>query len=256
MKLNEIYAIIDELAPFALSREYCEKYGMYDNSGSLLDCGGEIKGVLFSLDCSTAAVERAKSMGANLIVTHHPAIYTPIKELCAGNPVTECAKAGISIISAHLNLDSAKGGIDDSLAEGLGAKDDILKMHTLSLGGYGSVFEISKTPLAEFVNKVKTQFSTERVVVYGEGAVGKVASFCGAGMNEETVAYAIKQGADTLVSSDPKHHLIAEAVERGLKVLILTHYAAENYGFHKFYQKIKEKCSLVRMSFFTDERLV
>lgn len=261
MKLKEIYDIVDELAPFALSREYCEKYGMYDNSGILLDCGEEIEGILFSLDCSMEAVPRANIVDANLIITHHPAIFSPIKGLSAGNPVTECAKAGISIISAHLNLDCAKGGIDDSMAEGLGAKSlgakgKITKMHTLTNGGYGSVFQIERTALAGFVNKVKAEFSTERVAVYGDRSVSKVASFCGAGMNEESVAFAIAQGADTLVSSDPKHHLVAEAVEKGLNVIILTHYAAENYGFYKFYQKIAEKCPLLPMAYYGDERLM
>ena len=256
MKLNEIYAIIDGLAPFALSREYCEKYGAYDNSGILLDCGEEIEGILFSLDCSAEAVPRAKIIDANLIVTHHPAIFSPIKGLRADNPVTACAKAGISIISAHLNLDCAAGGIDESMAEGLGAKGNITKMHTLTNGGYGSVFQIERIALAEFVNKVKAEFSTERVVVYGDRSVGKVASFCGAGMDEGSIAFALEQGADTIVTSDPKHHLIAQAVERGLNVVILTHYAAENYGFYQFYQKIKEKCPLVPMAYYGDERLM
>ena len=256
MKLKEVYNIIDALAPFALSREYCEKYGMYDNSGLLVDCGNEINGIFFSLDGSMEAVEEAKKMNADLLITHHPAIYSPIKELSASNPVTECAKAGISVISAHLNLDSAQGGIDDCLAQGLGAKGKIHKMHTLSCGGYGSVFEISATPLAEFVQRAKAQFCTERVMAYGDRPVKKVASFCGGGMNEETVAYALEQGADTLVSSDPKHHLILEAVAKNMNVLILTHYAAENYGFYKFYQKIEEKCPLVPMAYFEDERLM
>ena len=40
MKLTKIYEAVDEIAPFSLSREYCEKYGAYDNSGILIDCGG------------------------------------------------------------------------------------------------------------------------------------------------------------------------------------------------------------------------
>ena len=256
MKLNEIYTVIDKVAPFDLSREYCEKYGAYDNSGILVDCGDEIEGVLFSLDCSMAAVERAKSINANLIITHHPAIFSPIKGLRADNPVTECAKAGISVISAHLNLDSAEGGIDENMASGLGAKGKIQKMHTLSAGSYGSVFAIERTALAAFVNQVKAQFHTDRVVVYGDRSVNKVASFCGAGLDEGSIRFALSSGADTIVSSDPKHHLIAMAVENGMNVVILTHYAAENYGFYKFYQKIGEKCSLVPMAYFEDERLM
>ena len=256
MKLAEIYALIDRIAPFHLSREYCEKFDAYDNSGILLDCGREIKRILFSLDCSSVAVKEAERLSAELIVTHHPAIYAPLKSLDRDNPVTACARAGISVISAHLNLDCAKGGIDDCLAEALGAKKRLERMHTLSCGGYGSVFKTELMPLDAFVEKAKAEFQTERVLFYGARSVEKVASFCGAGFDEESIAFALENGADTIVSSDPKHHLIALALERGMNVVLLTHYAAENYGYFKFYQKIKEKCSPVTADYFADERFM
>ena len=256
MKLTKIYEAVDEIAPFSLSREYCEKYGAYDNSGILIDCGGDIKSVLFSLDCSMRAVEEAKRIGAELMITHHPAIYSPLKELSANSHVTACARAGISVLSAHLNLDCAVGGIDDSLAEALGGGKNALRMHELSNGGYGSVFKIEELSLEEFVNKAKAVLKTERVLIYGDKPVKKIASFCGAGTDGESVGFALLKGADTFVSSDPKHHVVLETVERGLNVVLFTHYAAENYGFYQFYRKIKDKCSGVRTEFFADERLM
>lgn len=256
MNLREIYDLIDGVAPFRLSREYCDKFGAYDNSGILVDCGREITGALFSLDCSAKAVEEAKKRKCGLLVTHHPAIYAPLKTLTESNPVTACVAAGISVVSAHLNLDCAAGGIDDSLCEALGAVGDAVRMHALSSGGYGSVFAVRPASLKEFSDGAKAKLRTERAVVYGTAPVKKVASFCGAGMDEESIGFALKNGADTFVSSDAKHHLIAEAVERGLNVVIFTHYAAENYGFQKFYRKIKEKRLLVRAEYFTDERLL
>lgn len=255
MKLLDIYKTINEIAPFSLSEEYCKKFGAYDNSGIILDCGREITGALFSLDCSLRAVEEAKAANAELIVTHHPAIYSPLKELSADNPVTECAKGGISVLSAHLNLDCARGGIDEMLSEALGAKK-AERMHTLETGGYGSVFNVTKRSLREFLKDAKETFRTDRVLIYGDKPVERIASFCGAGLDEESIAFAQKSGADTIVSSDPKHHLIAGAVENGINVVILTHYAAENYGFEKFYQIIKERCEGVRMRYFTDDRLL
>ncbi len=256
MKLKEIYELADLLAPFALSREYCEKYDAYDNSGILIDFGDEITSVLFSLDCSFAAVEEAKKAGAQLLFTHHPAIYLPIKSLGRENPVTACAKAGISLVSAHLNLDCAVGGIDDSLQEALGG-ECTEKWQTLSSGGYGCISDLKESlSLKEFVKRAKEKLCARRVLVYGDRPVGRVASFCGAGMEEESIRFALKKGADTLVSSDAKHHLLVSAIESGLNVVVFTHYAAENYGFRKFYRKIKEKCPLVRTEYFTDERLM
>lgn len=81
MKLQKIYEAADLLAPFALSKEFCEKDSAYDNSGIIYDAGREVTKILFSLDCSRAAAERAQKLGAELLFTHHPAIYHPVHAL-------------------------------------------------------------------------------------------------------------------------------------------------------------------------------
>ena len=60
MKLSEIYAVANEIAPKRWSDEYCKTYGAYDNSGILVDTGDEINGVLFTLDLTSAAIAKAK----------------------------------------------------------------------------------------------------------------------------------------------------------------------------------------------------
>lgn len=258
MDSKTIYNTVDTLAPFALSKELCERYHAYDNSGLLLDCGGEIKKVLFSLDCSQIAVEKAKEIGAKCIVTHHPAIFQPLHSLQEGSAVLECAKNGISVISAHLNLDCAVGGIDDCLMNGLGGEQAEKVMQPLSAGGYGKLFTIAETPLAAFTEQVKTTFGTQKLLVYGNRPVKKVACFCGAGMDEGSVRFACISGADTFVSSDAKHHLIAALADAGLNVVLLTHYAAEQYGFSRFYENVKKilNGSGVACEYFCDERFL
>lgn len=257
MKLRNIYEIADELAPFALSKEYIEKFGAYDNSGMLVECGGEIGGVLFSLDLSAACIEMAKRMGMNCIFTHHPAIYAPLKRLSFvdGDPVFACAREGISVISAHLNLDAACGGIDESLMLGLGGKKADAVLDRLSLGGYGRVYDVEKSPLEGFTDRAKATFRTNRLIVYGNRPVKRVASFCGAGLTEEAVQFALENSADTLVSSDGKHHLIAQACGSGMNVVLLTHYASEFYGFTRFYERMKERVN-IPCAIFADERLL
>ncbi len=259
MKPINLYQIADEIAPFALSKEYCERYGAYDNSGVILDFGEELTGVVFSLDCSTLAIEEAKKQGANCIFTHHPAIFSPVRSICVGGTaanIAACARAGISVISAHLNLDCAQGGVDDCLMHGLGGKAAESVMHPLREGGYGKVYSVVPTPLEAFVGGAQKEFGTRRTVVYGNRPVGKIASFCGAGMDDASVNFAVGSGADTVVSSDAKHHLLSALIEAGLNVVLLTHYAAENYGFMKFGEKIKSKISGVPAYFVTDERLL
>lgn len=256
MFLKTIYSLVDSLAPFALSGEFCTRYDSYDNSGILLDCGGETDKVLFSLDCSSEAVKRAKKTGAKCIVTHHPAIFQPVRSLKDGDPVLECAKNGISVISAHLNLDCAEGGIDDCLMHGLGGTKAEKVMQPLSSGGYGKVFTVDKTPLSEYAEQVKKEFHTQKLLVYGNRPVHKIASFCGSGMDEGSVNFAFASGADTFVSSDAKHHLIARAVELGLNVILLTHYAAENYGFVRFYESMKKLLKAASCEYLCDERFL
>ncbi len=261
MKLGEVYKLIDGVAPKALSDLYCANFGAYDNSGVLIDVGEEICGVVFSLDFSWGAIQEAKKQGANLIVTHHPAIYGKISDLRVDDfqPLDEkliaCIRAGISVVSMHLNLDVAKGGIDECLQRAVclstGADTrssaETAVMHAVEDGGYGRAYAVQETTLGALVDGLKNHLQTQRVIVYGDecAAVNKVASFCGAGGDESAVAFAVAQGADTIVSADFKHHVIALALEKGLNVIALTHYASEQYGFYQFYKKISESCKVL-----------
>ena len=133
MKLSEVFQIANELAPTSVSDEYCARYGAYDNSGVLVNTGEEIRGVVFSLEFSNAALDEAIKTGANLIITHHPAIYAKISAIDSsafaplGEKLIRAIKNGISVLSMHLNLDCVDGGIDASLLQGVyassGAKD-------------------------------------------------------------------------------------------------------------------------------------
>ncbi len=257
MKLSEIYKIADEIAPKRLSDEYCARYGAYDNSGVLVDTGADIKGVLFTLDLTFAAIARAKEIGANLIICHHPAIYGKISDLridderLTGSKIVKCLTQGISVIAMHLNLDAAVGGIDDSLMQGiaLSAGEDfpmpLEVMHPVDGGGYGKAYDLPKIALQTLAKNIKKEFSSDRVLVYGgDKTVRRAVSCCGAGADEESILFAEKAGADVFISSDFKHHLLSMAIEKGMGVIVLTHYASENYGFEKYYKKICQKLAI------------
>jgi len=261
MKVEDIFNCLEEVAPVSLSDEFCSKYKLYDNSGIIINCGGEVTGVIFSLDLTLKVVERAKKLGFNVIVTHHPAIYGGISKFdLTDNPqakaLAECMKNGISVISMHLNFDAAPQGIDYFLCQGLGGgKAEIAA--PLSNGGYGRVYSVAPTTFKDYVEKVKKEFSTERVFAYGEDkkSVNRVASFCGAGCDENNIKFAAEGQADVFVSADMKHHEILALTQRGIAVIVLTHYASENYGFEKIYRKIKDGLK-VKSEYFTDETLL
>lgn len=260
MTVGDVSSFLEKsVAPVALSSRFCKAYSLYDNSGVIINCGGNVRGVLFALDLSEEAVRLAKEKGYNLIVTHHPAIYGGISRIDAVNDarsrgIAECIRAGISVISMHLNFDAAPEGIDYYLMKGLGGETaDILS--PVEGGGYGRCYEVGECDFASFVSRTKKEFSTDRLIAYGDGKrkIKKVASFCGAGCDEEAIAFALKNGADVFVSSDLKHHEICALTGGGLCVVQLTHYCAEAYGLNKIYNKLKSRLG-VPSSFFFDVR--
>ncbi len=269
MKLSEFYAAVDAVAPKALSDEYCARYQAYDNSGILLETGDEVCGAVFSLDFSFEAIERAKALSANLIVTHHPAIYGKIGDLRVSDfepldsKLIACVKSGISVISAHLNLDATETGIDESLMRGIlrsaGAGTSLSGfklMHELSKGGYGRAYDLPKTTAGALAAGMEKEFSTSRIRVYGgEREITRAASFCGAGADEAAIAFAVQQGAGVVISADFKHHVLTLALESGLAVIDMTHYASENYGFEQFYKKISRSVG-VPCAFVTERELL
>ncbi len=246
MKLKEIYDKIDALYPKKVSDDYIAAFGGHDNSGILIDAGKDITGVVFSLDLSQGAIDAAIKAGANLIVTHHPAIFFPIANLRAddalGARLLRAIEAGIGVVSMHLNLDCAAGGIDESLAEAVGAQGEIHICERFESGGYGRIYTIKKQTFSQFAASLLQALNTHRAFLYGAEAeeIGKAASFCGAGVDAGAIAAAKRCGADAIVSADIKHNFICDALESGLKVVQLTHYASENYGFKKIYQHLKD----------------
>ncbi len=265
--IEEIKKVAEELAPLELSYKTVAKGG-YDNSGVILDFLCDAKKILFSLDLSVAAVTRAKRLGAKAIVTHHPAIYYPVKSIAEGDVSTAAvalaAKNGISVLSMHLNLDIAEGGIDASLAEALGAKNarilDVLEEKNPECG-YGREFSIGEgVTLAEFAARAKKKLKTRKAFVYGKknAEIKVCASFCGAGADYAVAA--LKNGeldADVVVTADMPHHILKELAEAGKSVIVLPHYATENYGFEKFYRRVTEKLGARAETFyFEDERFL
>lgn len=257
MKLSEIYKIADEIAPKKLSDEYCLSCGAYDNSGILVDVDEEITGIVCALDLTDGAIDKAVASGANLILTHHPAIYGKIGDVRADTPLGKklirCIRGGISVLSMHLNLDCAEGGIDESLMQGIlyssgaGTRSNSFEsFHKLSQGGYGKAYDIKEITLGTLVDGINKTFETERTLVYGERErkIKRAASFCGAGGDEDAIDFAAEQDADVFISSDIKHHLLLYAKEKGLAVIALTHAASETYGFKKYYEKIRQAVGL------------
>lgn len=262
--IDKVYQTIDMVAPFSLSDRFVNATGGYDNSGIIVRAGEEkAEKVLFSLDLSPETVSRALEIGAKMIVTHHPAIWKGVERLDnATSPVkalSRCIANGISVISAHLNADTAVGGVDESLAKGLGATATKIQIDLDGGAGYGRAFDVKPQTLGKFVSDLKNTFDTQNVIVYGESQkeIRRAAAFCGAGADMDAVAYATQENCDVMVSADFSHHVVSEAVDRGIAVVHMTHYACENYGFYQLYETIKQQIGeSAQCEYFTDRRLL
>lgn len=230
-KLNEYYpfSIIDEIA----------KSGYVDNSGVI--CEGESDKILFTLDLTDNAINYALENSCRLIVTHHPAIFSPIRSV--KSVVARAVKENIGVVSLHLPADYAPKGVDYYLAKSLGAENEkVLEVHANNLG-YGREFSVPQTTLSDLAEKVYKNLSCVNLSVFGNSnCIRKVATFCGAGLDEESLALT---NADVFVSADVRHHVILQIVSQGKCLIMPTHYATENYGFKKISQDmakvLKEK---------------
>lgn len=254
--IKEFVGVLEKYAPLSLSKKMIEK-GAYDNSGVIVHSSSMVKRVLFSLDLSNASVAEAERLGCDTIVTHHPAIYTPIKDLDIDGETGALLRAislKMNVISMHLNLDIAERGIDQCLAEGLGGKDIKVLDYVTETNGYGREGDVKEVDASEFLQAVKCAFGTDKAVLYGSGKVKKVASFCGSGASEALNA---QTDADLIVTSDVQHHELKELIERGKNVIILPHYVSEQYGFNKFYVRVKGLAlSDVEVFYFIDKRFI
>ena len=113
----EIDRFINDLAPFHTAMGF-------DNVGTLVgDKNAPVTKALVALDVTKSVVEEAAAMGAELIISHHPVIFAPLKRLSADSVPYMLAAKGISVISAHTNYDFAAEGVNFCLAKALGLQN-------------------------------------------------------------------------------------------------------------------------------------
>ena len=136
MKVSELVEIVDGIAPFALAMDF-------DNPGLILgDREGEVTSVLVALDATLSVVEEARRLGAEVIVSHHPLLFSPTKHILEqegdGAILRRLIEGGISLIAAHTNFDVAPRGLCWELACRMGLRDPQVLMED----GYGLVGDI------------------------------------------------------------------------------------------------------------------
>lgn len=229
--VKEICAYCDTLAPFSLKMDF-------DNVGLL--CGfpeTPVRRVLTALDITDAVIEEALAWGAELIVSHHPLIFHPLRAVTADDPVgrklIRLLQNGVSAICLHTNLDAAWGGVNDALMEALGVSvTGVLAPEGTGPDGrpwgIGRVGELPEAmPLERFLARVRGRLTCSGLrYVPGGAPVRRVACCGGAGGGELEAALAA--GCDTYVTADLKYDRFLLAKEAGLNLIDADHFCTEN----------------------------
>ena len=201
----------------------------FDNVGLLVSPkAADIRRVLVALDCTLDVVGEARAEGFDLIVTHHPLMFEPIKRLLSDDPssavVYALANAGIGLFAMHTNLDAALGGVNDALAEVLGVENAAVagEEHIMRIGQLKNAMKLS-----EFAAHCRDKLHAQvRYTGHPEKTVQTVAMLGGSGASD--MALARELGADAFVTGECKHSQALEAAVLGQAVVICGHFETEN----------------------------
>ena len=210
-KVKDFYGYLNSIAPFETQEDW-------DNSGMLVgDMNAEVKKAAVVLDITHEEIKKAKAIGADLIISHHPVIFNPIKSVTKGSVPYELVASSINALCCHTPLDIADGGTNDSLAELLGinvtrADDQILRLGT-----------VEPTTAQELAGKIANTLNTKVRYADAGKTIKKIAICTGAGCSLIEAAGEI----DAFITGDASHHNFLDCVQAGITLIAAGHYETE-----------------------------
>ena len=222
--VRQVYEAMQAIAPLELAEHW-------DNPGLLVDCGGQMHRVLAALDITPEVVAEAAAKQCEMIVSHHPVIFDPLKKIGPQDVPFQLVQAGISAICMHTNLDAAEGGVNEVLAGIFGMRD-----WEVFADGCGRVGEVEPITVPELARKAQAVLGGRcnrprsgpavQVKFADTGrTVKRLAVISGAGGSMFEDALAV--GADCLLTGEANHHAAIDAVRLGLSLVAAGHYATE-----------------------------
>ena len=223
-KVKDVIRVIEDFAPLSLQEGW-------DNSGLCIGSpDASVSGVLLGLDCTPELVDEAVACGADMIVTHHPLIFSGLKKISpdnqVGQAVIKAIQAGISIYAAHTSADKVVAGVSGAMAARLGLENVSILDEDGEGTGLGVVGDLH-TPISahEAIRLVKERFSLKamRTSKPLEGMITRVA-MCG-GSGGSLIGAARRSGAQLYISGDISYHNFF--TEDGFMIMDIGHYESE-----------------------------
>lgn len=247
MKVKEILNALEDFAPLALQDGY-------DNAGLQIGLAGDADatGALLCLDVTEEVIDEAIRQGCNLIVSHHPLLFHPLKSISGndsnGRAIIKAIKKDITIYAAHTNLDSAMGGVNFKIAEKIGLEDVqwIVKKATYTrdgkelTSGEGLIGTLSRpTDPKDFMERVKETFGIRSLRANSyTGSMIRTVAICG-GAGAHLIPLAEQQGADAFMTGEIGYHRFF-GYEQKMLLLEMGHYESEQYTLELFSEIISK----------------
>jgi dinuclear metal center YbgI/SA1388 family protein len=219
----------------------------YDNAGLITGSAEwECKGALVCLDATEEVINEAIKKGCNLVIAHHPIVFTGLKKINGKNYVEKAVitaiKNDIALYAIHTNLDNVLQGVNGRMADKLGLKDRQILLPKQDNGvGSGLIGEL-ETPHEEtfFLEMLKEQFNLPliRHTPLLNKPIKRVA-LCG-GAGSSLVPNALAAGADVFITADMKYHEFFDANGRML-IADIGHYESEQFTIDLLHEILREK---------------
>ena len=209
----------------------------WDNVGLIVGkLNQEVRKVQLSLDATDKAIENAIKNGAELIITHHPMIFKPVKTITTmdnlGRKIIKIIENNRSLYAMHTNLDSSKDGLNDYILNLLGVeKSKVIDVNEFdSEVGIGRLYTLSKEmSIDEYATFVKNSLKIKNIRIISENRekiIKKIALINGSGMSYWRKVKSL--GADLFITGDIGYHDALDAKEAGINVFDIGHFESEN----------------------------
>ncbi len=224
MTVQDIYDYLDIIAPF-------KRQASSDNCG--LNVGSfkkEVCKIGLCADVTVDVIEECKSKSIDLVISHHPIIFNPLKTLEAEDVVYKLVQSGVSHIASHTSYDVTEGGLSDIMLEllGLPASKEIISAQNSDGSGYGRISVTqNEFTASELVEKCKQAFSCTSVRYYDAGIKIRRIGVCSGGGSSE-LENAIEQKCDAYITGDVKWSAFVHAKNMGITLIDAGHFHTEN----------------------------
>jgi len=241
MTTQKIIHVLEEWAPPIYQESY-------DNSGLLVgDSSKTVKAVLICLDCTEEVVDEAIALGANMVIAHHPVIFSGLKKVTGTTyierTVIKAIKHDIAIYALHTNLDNVMNGVNSKICDLLGIENKriLQTKNGRSDVGSGMIGQLNKPMNTKvFLDQIKITFGADclRYTNVLKEEISKIA-VCG-GSGSFLLKDAIAQEADIFITSDFKYHQFFDAENR-IVIADIGHYEAEKFTKELICDFLREK---------------